>query len=218
MSKFETVIFDLDGTLLNSLEALTYYANLTLKSNGFKTFNSNEYRKFAGYGTAELFKRALDDSIREDLLNKLVREYREAYEADVRKYQSLFDGVKELLDSLEKFDLKKAILSNKPHSLTLKTVDTFFKKWKFDVVFGHRDNREKKPNPESAIEIANILNTQSDRVLYIGDTKIDMQTAERAEFYSVGVTWGFRDEAELLEYGANSIVNHPLEILDILES
>ncbi len=214
MKKFSAVVFDLDGTLLDTLEDLGDAVNRVLADRGFPAHPMDAYRYFVGDGSAVLIERALPESARgsdvyRDCLAAFMADYDQSWKVKTR----LYDGISEMLDSLTALGIDMAILSNKSHGFTLKCVQDLLSKWQFKAVFGLRDDVARKPDPAGALEISGLLGTDPDRMLYLGDTAIDMHTALSAGMFPVGALWGFRTREELLENGARAIVQHPGELL-----
>lgn len=215
--KYEAVLFDLDGTLLDSLKDLADSMNSALKSMGFPIHAVEKYKYFVGDGMYKLILRTIpqdirDESIIKECLAKMNYEYGKRWADTTRPY----DGISELLDRLDGMSIKKAVLSNKPHDFTKLIVDKLLSKWRFDVVLGQREGIPKKPDPAAALEIADKLDIPPKKFLYLGDTNTDMKTANAAGMYAVGVLWGFREADELTENGARVLIKSPMDLLDIL--
>jgi len=219
MKPFKAVLFDLDGTLLDTLKDLALSMNRVLKKNGFPTHSEEKYRYFVGNGASVLVRRAVPDSIRSDknVLDRVHKEFLKDYAQNWDKNTRPYPGIDQMLDELSKRGLRLAILSNKPHDFTRLCVKRFLGRWHFDMVLGDRPGVPRKPDPSGAIEIANSLNISQDSFLYLGDTSIDMTTATRAEMFPVGVLWGFRDRKELEDSGAKAVISTPCQLLKILE-
>jgi phosphoglycolate phosphatase len=210
---YKAVLFDLDGTLLDTIADIGQSMNCALLKNGFPLYTAEEYKYLVGEGVYNLAKNALPESMRnEKTINKLVSEMKEEYEKHWADSTLPYEGIPELLDFLTAGGYKLCVLSNKPHFFTQKIVDKFLSKWHFDVVFGERASIPIKPDPSGALEIASIMDINPQDFLYLGDTSVDMQTANNAGMYPVGVTWGFRKKEELLKSGAKLIINHPMEL------
>ena len=212
--KFKAVIFDLDGTLLNTLVDLAAAVNLVLATKGFKTHPVEAYKYLVGRGMENLVRSALaaekpDQTIILDLQRQIEAEYAKCWADTTGTYA----GIPELLDGLAERNISMAILSNKPHSFMEIIVDRFFSNWHFDVVLGARETCPKKPDPAAVREIADIFELGMEDILYIGDTDTDMQTALNAGLLPVGVLWGFRTEKELRDNGAWQIAAEPVELL-----
>jgi phosphoglycolate phosphatase len=215
--KFKAVIFDLDGTLLNTLEDLANAANHVLREFGFPEHPTEAYRYFVGEGMINLAWRVLPEEQRHDsMINQIVARYRQIYHEHLVDRTCPYEGVPELLTDLSHRGISMAILSNKPHEVTTQVVERLLSAWHFAVVMGASPNHPLKPNPQSALTIAERLTVSPEDCLYLGDTRTDMETACRAKMFPVGALWGFRTAKELLASGARALVQRPLELLTIL--
>lgn len=213
----QAVLFDLDGTLLDSLADIGEAMNSVLKTRGLPGHSACAYRRFVGDGVVLLAQRALPADHRDpDTVSACAAQMREVYGRRLVGKTVPYDGVPELLDGLSRRGLRMGVLSNKPHALTVELVELLLGRWRFAPVFGERAAVPRKPDPAGALEVAVQWGIAPEAVLYVGDTSTDMQTAERAGMPSVGVTWGFRDEPELTAAGAKAIARHPNEILALL--
>lgn len=212
----KAVIFDLDGTLINSLEDIAYCMNEALKANGYETHSIESYPYFIGTGVINLVKNALppEKSDDERAVNAVRESYRTLYEKNYLEKTKPYDGITELIKSLKEKGLKVAVLSNKPHNFTVELAEHFFDE--FDFVLGQQDSIPKKPNPEGANLIVNELKLNKEDCIYLGDSGVDMQTAKAAGITAVGVLWGFREKEELLENGADYLIGKPQELLNLI--
>lgn len=213
--KYRAIIFDLDGTLLNTIEDLKDSVNTVLKQYGFPEHTLNAYRYFIGEGVEQLMFRSLPPDKRTDSMIRtgvkdILKEYNNRWHNKTRP----FPGILQLLASLKK--IKTAVLSNKPQEFTRKSVDYFFPDVKFDIVMGARKGIPNKPDPYGAKLIASKFSLKSSEVAYLGDSDIDMKCAKSADMNAFGVLWGFRDEKELKENGADVLLKSPMELLDYL--
>ena len=206
--KKTTVIFDLDGTLLDTLEDIAISSNYVLECFGKKTIAVEKYRYLVGEGALKLMQGILPDACGEDI-EKALSIFEEHYAKQYDKNTKLYAGVSKLLSFLQKRGYKMAILSNKPNSFTKLCAIKYLRNWNFDAVYGIRDNIPRKPDPAGAKEIMKELHVEPQECLFMGDTKIDMITAKSAGIDSIGVLWGFRDKDELEKNGANYIVESP---------
>lgn len=214
--RFRAVLFDLDGTLLDTLRDLAESMNRVLDARGLPTHPIDAYRYHVGEGASMLVARALPEDRRDpETVRAALAEYRAMYEMNWNVHTRPYDGIPELLDALVGQGLTLGILSNKPHPMTLKCVEGFLAKWPWACVLGQRDTVARKPNPAGAIEAAALMRVGPDEVLYLGDTATDMETARAAGMFAVGATWGFRPESELRAAGAHAIVRHPREVMNI---
>lgn len=212
------VIFDLDGTLLNTIEDLAAACDEVLKRNDLPTYSLAEYQEFVGSGIMRLVERALpEDKRTEEFVEKIRREFVEYYFENIDKKTKVYKGVESLLEELQEQGVAMAIASNKFQEGTKKLVASFFPNIRFEAVLGQRPNVPLKPHPAIIREIIQITSYAPDKILYVGDSGIDMQTAKAAGVDSVGVSWGFRPVKELEECGATHIISSVREILDIIE-
>jgi len=214
----EAVIFDLDGTLIDTLNDIGDAVNRVLAKRRYPTHAISAYRGFVGDGSRILIERALPKKYRkEEIIDACLNEYIEDYAHNYNVKSKLYFAIPNLLDTLKAKGLKLGILSNKQDAITKKCVKTFLSKWDFDVVFGQRDSVPRKPDPQGALEAAKRLSIPPSHILYLGDTAIDMKTAVSAGMFPVGVLWGFRSRKELQESGAGVIVDEPLDVLNLLQ-
>jgi phosphoglycolate phosphatase len=215
---FEAVLFDLDGTLINSLYDIGDAVNRVLSKKKYPTHAISAYRKFVGDGSRILIERALPKKYRkEKIIDACLNEYIEDYARNYNVKSKLYFSIPNLLDILKAKGFKLGILSNKADTITKNCAKTFLSKWDFDVVFGQRDSVPRKPDPQGALEVAKRLSIPPSHFLYLGDTAIDMKTAVSAGMFPVGVLWGFRSRKELQESGAGAIVDDPLDVLNLLQ-
>lgn len=215
--KIKAAIFDLDGTLLDTIDDIGDAMNYALQKNGFSIHNIEDYKYFVGNGVDVLVERAISKfHYTADQKLQVKIDYITKYEIIQNNKTKPYTGIEDLIEKLKSLKFKLAVLSNKPHQDTLRVIDNYFKLETFDIVLGQRKGVETKPNPAGVFEILNDLRLNSEEVVYIGDTNVDMQTAKAANIRSIGVTWGFRSEEELVMNGAYYIVNQPNEIIDII--
>ncbi|WP_373500367.1 HAD family hydrolase [Desulfococcus sp.] len=214
---YRAVIFDLDGTLIDSAADVGDAVNRVLAESGFPVHPTAAYYRFMGEGVVELMRRALPGSARSpERIQAGVRAFFREYEENWYHGSRPYPGIPALLDGLSERGLRFAVLSNKPHPFTRAFVDRFLPGWRFEAVLGQRDGIPRKPDPAGAIEIADRLGLPPDAFLFLGDTPIDMKTAAAAGMLPVGACWGFRPARELTESGARLLVEHPIDLLDIL--
>ena len=215
--KHHAVLFDLDGTLLDTLADLADSMNAVLAEMGFPQHPRVDYRGFVGDGVRALGVRALpagrrDDDTVDDALERMQVEYAKRWDNTTRPYP----GVGELLDGLAGRGVKCAVLSNKPDEYTRLCVSRFLPDWRFEVVQGVSDGIAPKPDPGGALAISERLAVPPEQMLYLGDTDTDMQTAVAAGMFAVGAAWGFRTPRELREHGAAAIIDRPPDLLAML--
>lgn len=215
--KRQAVVFDLDGTLLDTLEDLADSGNQTLAQYGFATHPIGAYRYFIGDGVGMLIRRMLPEDRRdEQTIAEVTKTYRGEYGRRWNVKTRPYDGMAELLDALTSAGVKMAVLSNKPHELTEKCVGELLSGWTFEIVLGHREGIARKPDPAGALWIAGQWQLAPSEIVYAGDTATDMQTAVAAGMYPCGVLWGFRPAEELRTGGAEVLIERPLELLGVL--
>lgn len=216
-SPIHAVIFDLDGTLLDSLEDIGDAANRVLVSRGFPAHPILRYREFVGEGVARLIARALPQPNPDPaMVRACIEAYQQEYARNWNVKTKPYAGVAGLLEALAARGLKLAVLSNKPDVFTRQCVRAFFPGRDFAEVMGASEAFPRKPDPASAREIARRLGVTAAECLYVGDSGVDMQTARSAGMFAVGVLWGFRDRSELQREGAQALVQKPREILELL--
>lgn len=217
---YKACIFDLDGTLANTLKTLAYVGNTALEKCGFAPVDEALYPNFIGTGADNLLRaliKASSGSAPNDCILAHVRaEYDKIYVASPIYLTEAYDGIYDMLATLSSRKIKTAVLSNKPHDMTCEVVKSLFSEHKFDVVFGQREGVAKKPSPDAPLEIAKLLGLEPKNFLFIGDSGVDMKTARASGMTSVGVTWGFRSKEELLENGANHLISSASELISLL--
>jgi len=212
----EAIIFDLDGTLLDTIDDISDSMNHVLGLHGYLPHTIAEYKLFVGDGAANLVKRSVRGTgAADDMLLRLETEYRAEYLKRQANKTKPYDGIPELLSALTDRGVQKAVLSNKPHDSTEKVIAHYFPDVVFQAIIGQRQGRPIKPDPGGALEILGILNVNKADVLYVGDTGTDMLTAKAAGLKAVGVLWGFREKDEMIRHGADTCVEHPMDILTL---
>ena len=211
----KAVIFDLDGTLSESIQSIKYSGDKAMEAFGYGPFSVEQYKYFVGDGAANLVRRALEAGGDTKLshFEEAYGLYREIFKENCMFRVRPYEGIRELLAALKAQEVKIAVLSNKPHAETVNVIESLFGKGCFDVIQGQKENVAIKPNPEGAFRILALLGLDTSEVVYLGDTATDMKTGKNAGFFTVGALWGFRDRQELEENGADAIISHPLELL-----
>lgn len=214
--KFKGIIFDLDGTLVNSLEDISDAMNTVLNGLHFPIHSYEEYQYFIGSGLRNLVSKALPEAHNNanqiDICYDLMIEvYSNACTIKTKSY----DGIFELLDYLKSTNIKLGVFSNKSDDLTKLVVETIFPDY-FESIVGLTTELLKKPNPNKAIEISEKMGLKIEEMIFVGDSDIDMETATNANMFAVGVLWGYRSEEDLLSSGAKYILNHPSDLIAIL--
>lgn len=214
---YKAVIFDLDGTLMDTVESIATAGNLALEECGLKPQPVANYKYYAGDGADELLHRALADAgdIKGVNFHKVKKIYH-GYFKDTCTKAEPYEGICDMLSALKEKKIKLAVLSNKPHARTLDVIYKTFGYDIFDEVQGQQDGIERKPSPTGAFQICKNLEVKPEECIYVGDTNVDMLTGTSAGMYTVGVLWGFRDREELLENGAMQLIEHPKELISMI--
>ncbi|MET0944951.1 MAG: HAD family hydrolase [Flavobacterium sp.] len=214
--KYKGIIFDLDGTLVNSLEDISDAMNNVLTSLNYPTHTYDAYQYFIGSGLRNLVSKALPASNNSEneievCFENMIAEYREICTLKTKPYA----GIVELLDDLVSRDIKLAVFSNKADELTKKIASEIFPDY-FNTAVGLSTEALKKPNPFEALEISKNWNLKTEEIIFIGDSDIDMLTATNANMFPLGVSWGYRTEEELIASGAKLVINTPSDLIEIL--
>jgi phosphoglycolate phosphatase len=215
--KYRAVLFDLDGTLLDTLQDIADSANKALHHLGFPRHELEAYKYFVGDGREILAIRSLPEHHRDTakvrkLVDLINREYSKCWADHTRPYR----GITALLDDLTVKRIKIAVLSNKAHELTEMMVSKMLSRWHFDAVVGASSSIPKKPDPTAALKITRQLGILPSEFLYLGDSDIDMKTAANAGMHPVGALWGFRTRDELIAGGAKALIENPCDLLRLL--
>ena len=212
-------IFDLDGTLADTLESIAMASNEALASSGLGPLPVENFRYYAGDGAKELIVRALKGAGDENLLHfdQVFERYCDIFRKDCTYKVTVFDGMIQTLEQLKQRGIRLAVLSNKPHERTLDVIGALFGSHIFDVVWGQRDDMPRKPDPSGALMIAQKLHVAPEECMYVGDTNVDMQTGIGAGMFTVGVLWGFRKRDELEQNHAQAIVSRPEELVELAD-
>ena len=215
MKKTKICIFDLDGTLLNTLPALTHFGNTTLSHFGLSTFPEDRYRYFAGNGAKDLVSKILraQNAYTDELFATVFEYYYGLYNQNPTQNTAPYPEIPALLAALQEKGIALAVLSNKHHFAVCETVSFFFPDVPFSVVQGQTEDLPLKPAPDGIYRILDALSLSKEECLFIGDSDVDMKTALAAGVASVGAAWGFRGEKELVEAGAMAVEASPLGIL-----
>jgi phosphoglycolate phosphatase len=217
MTKYKAVLFDLDGTLLDTLEDIADAANRVLAARGFPTCPLDIHRAAVGNGARRLMARILpEDQRSEEMIQECFLAFRKDYGVNWNVKTRPYPGIPEMLDALGARGLKLAVLSNKPADFTRKCVYGILTKWKFEEVVGAEDAIPIKPDPTGAVQIAERMRIAPSEFLFLGDTGVDMKAANAAGMFAVGALWGFRDREELIRDGGKVLLEHPTELVDLL--
>lgn len=214
---YKGAIFDLDGTLLDTIEDLANACNYALEKCDLEPHEVDKYRWFVGDGRLKLIERIIPkDQYTEVLFNKVLKLYDEYYLEHMMDCTKPYNGISDMISKLKSDGIKIGILSNKPDEFVQEIVNKYFNN-KFDVVYGHRKDYATKPNPESLLTVINELELKESEVIYIGDSNVDMLTGKNANIRTIGVAWGFRGSEELKEAGADYIANTAEELYNIVK-
>ncbi len=214
--KIKGLIFDLDGTLLDTLDDITTAGNNVLARLGIEGISKDLYRVFVGEGTSELFRKILAyrNSLNdEDKVKLCVKLMREEYSKVCLNSTRPYEGIPELLDYLQSRGMRMAVLSNKSHEFTQKLIKELLGKWSFVEVLGVRNDEDRKPNPKLAMEISKKMGLNPEEICFVGDSPTDIETAKNAGMLSIGVTWGFKSVSEIEQASPDYIFNSPYEII-----
>lgn len=214
----KAVIFDLDGTLTDTIASIKLSADLAVGKFGFGPYTEEQYKYFVGDGAAVLIERCLEaggDSAHANF-EKAFAEYQKTFEKYCMYQVEPYKGIRELLAALKEKGVKTAVLSNKPHARTLNVIDEVFGADCFDMVQGQKEGIARKPSPEGVFCILKELGLKPEEILYLGDTGTDMQTGKSAGAFTVGALWGFRTKEELCENHADAVIETPPELLEYL--
>lgn len=214
------IIYDLDGTLLDTLDDLADSANQVLRELGCPVHPVDAYRYFVGDGVRELIRRCLPESRRNDsaLVDRAVGMMAETYAGQWHINTRVYPGIKEMIACAADCGLPQTVLSNKPDTFTHIMTDHYFPDHPFADIRGQKEGVPKKPHPDGALSIAHALHVPPPQVLYLGDTRTDMQTAVAAGMFAVGACWGFRPREELAEHGAQVLAGHPRSVMDLFRT
>jgi phosphoglycolate phosphatase len=212
--KYKAILFDLDGTILNTLNDLANAVNYALEFHGYPVHSVDKIRTFIGNGIDILIRRALPEGATDEEWLKTRDTFKEYYNAHLYDFTTAYNGISSLLTALRAKGFKTAVCTNKNHDMANELVPEFFNDL-FDVVIGtDLSKRERKPAPDCVYTALDILGEDTESAIYIGDTEVDVQTAHNAGIKCIGVMWGFRCDSTVV--GADYIVNKPEEIIELL--
>ena len=220
MKTYKGIIFDLDGTLLDTINDLTDSVNDVMKIYGWKEYDSKACKMMVGNGFRKLIQRALPEEKQKAamFLDEALDQFSKAYQKRYLNKTIPYEGILKLLGTLEEKGIKIAVNSNKRGDYTSALVNKYFSQFPWTAVYGERESEgiPKKPDPSAALEIADLMKLPKEEILYIGDSKTDMQTGQNAGMDTIGVSWGFRGRKELEENHASYVVDHPEDILKFI--
>lgn len=217
MGTKDTIIFDLDGTLLNSLTDLMNSANYTMQQMGYPTRSKDEIRHFVGNGIAVLIQKCVPAGTSEEAIDRAIAIFKEHYGVHCNDYTATYEGIDELLAALSERNIKMAIVSNKADFAVKELADIYFKGI-IPVAIGEMESEgvRKKPAPDTVYKALELLNSTVEHSFYVGDSEVDFKTAMNAGMDAVLCSWGFRDTQELQAMGAEVIIDRPMELLKLL--
>ena len=212
----QAYIFDLDGTLIDSLADIAESINRMLDDRGYPRCAPKDFKQMVGDGMEKLVERALPEAVREEkLILTCVEEYRAHYDTLWNAQTRPYEGINEMLAALKARGVKLGVISNKAHRFTVPMTEHFFGTEIFDHILGQRAEVPRKPDAAGAHEMAAVLGVDVTACAYVGDSGIDMAFAKNSEMLGIGVSWGFRSVEELRKHGARMIVDHPRELLTL---
>lgn len=215
--KYNTLIFDLDGTLLNTLDDIADSVNIMLGREGYPPRTREDIREFIGNGAKNLVRKALPDDVSEEEVTRCLSVYRKIYLDNMFQKTGPYDGIEETLKKLKHLGVKIGVVSNKPNDAT-KEMCKFYFGGILDAVIGDNPDRKKKPAPDNIFEVLRLLGSDKATTLYIGDSDVDMETAKNAGLDCAGVTWGYRSEETLTDHGADYIIDEPEQLIRLIEN
>ncbi|SFR55120.1 HAD family hydrolase [Anaeromicropila populeti] len=219
MRSIKGALFDLDGTLADSLESIAVACNKVLVELGFPVLPKENYKYYAGDGVRVLWKRVLEQVGDKEGKNfdEAYAKYTEIFKMDCTYQVTAFKGMREVLGNMKSMGIRLAVVSNKPHDRAVEVVERLFGKGFFDEVLGLKEGYPKKPDPLGALSVANSIGVSPKECIFVGDTNVDMQTGKGAGMLTIGVLWGFRTKEELVNHHADHIVEFPEELLDLIK-
>ncbi len=214
--KYKAVIFDLDGTLVDSAADIAAAANMALTANGFAVHSVDKYRFFIGEGAESMIRKALPAGASESDVRLCVEGFMDFYRKGFDVHTKLYEGIADLLGALCEKNVKLAVLSNKPQEMTSKITRSLFADWHFSEIIGHSEKTPRKPDPSGALGVCERICVASNEVAFVGDSAIDMKTAVAAGMLPVGALWGFRGRDELTSSGARYVMESPAELTNMM--
>ena len=217
--QYKAAIFDLDGTLIDSLADLADSANEMLTSYGYPTHDIDKYRYFVGNGSRKLIERCLptEKAVDAAFVDEALANYKACYDRNLTHKTDCYVGIMDMLQNLQAKNIPLGICTNKHQSAADIIVAKLFPQDMFVSVIGDCKDLPRKPDPKKVLLIADKMGVKSEEVAYFGDTSVDMDTAKNAGMLSVGVTWGFRPKEELVEHGAKILLDTPMELFSKVE-
>ena len=206
-------VFDMDGTILNTLDDLMDSTNFALKNNGLKERSLEEIRFFVGNGIQKLIERAVPQGTSKEVFEKVFADFKSHYKIHCADKTSYYDGIPSVIQTLRKMGVKTAVVSNKADFAVQELVEVYFKGL-FDVALGEKAGVSKKPSPDMVNAALSVLGVEKESAFYIGDSDVDFETAKNSSLDFIGVSWGFRGRKFLENLGAKNIIDSPEELLN----
>jgi len=214
--KIEGIIFDLDGTLVHTIEDIGDAANTLLKLHGYPQYTPEDFIRWIGNGAAKFIENAIGEVVDPARLKDYVSEFKEIYGENLHNKSRLYEGIPQVLDELTGKGVKLAILSNKPQHLTEAVTEYYLSAWDFNPIFGQRVHVPRKPDPAGALEIAGMMGIPVNRFLFVGDSIGDLRTSSAAGMVPVGVSWGYGLHEKAVLNG-EALIHHPQDLLLLLQ-
>lgn len=216
-NKIKCAVFDLDGTLINTITDLGNACNYVIQKHGFDAhWSENDYKRFVGNGMRLLVDRAFRHTLNEETLTKYLHEFKAYYAETYLDNTFPYDGIKEQLALLKQKGIKLAVVTNKAEEAAVYILEQLFDKDTFDVIVGQRDNLPTKPHPQGVFLALSQVGCTPEEAIYFGDSNVDIQTAKNAHIRAIGVTWGFRSKEELEAEGADLLIDRPDQITTLI--
>ena len=216
MKKYDTVIFDLDGTLLNTLEDLADAVNFVMRENHYSERTVEEVRRFVGNGIRRLMEQAVPENVAGEEFESVFEKFKGYYTANCQIKTRAYDGIISLLQKLHADGYAMAIVSNKNHGAVCELNDIYFKEY-IQVAIGQKDGIQKKPAPDTVLQALKDLGKEKETAIYVGDSEVDYATAKNTGMDCVLVTWGFRTPEELSRFAPKAFIDQPEKLLEVLE-
>ena len=216
MKNYDTVIFDLDGTLLNTLEDLADAVNFVMRANQYPERTIEEVRHFVGNGIRRLMEQAVPEHVTGEEFERVFEEFKKYYTEHCQNKTCAYEGIMPLLGCLYEKGYAMAIVSNKNHAAVCELNDIYFKEY-INVAIGQKDGIRKKPAPDTVIQALKELGKDKEKAIYVGDSEVDFATAKNSGMDCALVTWGFRTVEELAEFSPTAFIDKPEELLGVLE-
>lgn len=217
MKRYDTVIFDLDGTLLNTLEDLADAVNFVMRAHEYPERTLDEVRRFVGNGIRRLMEQAVPENVVGEEFEAVFEEFRSYYTEHCQIKTCAYDGIMPLLKVLNEKGYEMAIVSNKNHAAVCELNDIYFKQY-INVAIGQKDGIRKKPAPDTVMQALKELGKEKESAIYVGDSEVDFATAENSGMDCVLVTWGFRTVEELSVFSPKAMIRQPAKLLEVLET